>query len=126
MHEATLSMKQLRQTAKHSDSIQLHTSYASCLKAGHEPGQSGNMSTCTAVANRREDEVQRIHGLEGMLARVCTTSGRTSPSAYEAGHHDMCRKDVKFFNTCVTTMLKIGVDSRRRFSHSAFKHNSES
>ena len=68
------------------------------------------MSACMAVANRREDEAQRKRGLAGMLARACPTSGRTSSSAQRAGHHVMCRKDVKFFNTFVTTMLEIGVD----------------
>ena len=82
MHEANLSRKQLRQTAKHSDLIQLHMRATPVvIKAGHETGQSGNISACMAVANRREDEVQRKHGLAGMLARACTTSGRMSPSA---------------------------------------------
>ena len=68
-----------------------------------------------AVANEREDEVQREHGLAGMLARACTTSGRTSSSAKTTGHHVTCLKDVKFFNIFVRTMLKIRVKSRTAF-----------
>ena len=73
------------------------------------------MSTCMAIAIEKEGEVQRERGLAGMLARACTTSGRTSSPAKSTGHHVSCRKDVKFFNTLVRTMLKIGVDLRKAF-----------
>ena len=108
MHEANLFRKQLRQTAKHYRSIQLHMRFASCHQGWLRDLSERQHVNMHGRSEQKREEVQRKHGLAGMLARACTTSGRTSSSA---GHHVMCRKDVKFFNTFVTTMLKIGVDS---------------